>query len=788
MFGGGGFVGGVGIGSLMARGGMAGFGIAGVYGAARSIGPLAERAGRLADLPSALQGIAVNTGVASGELRGLAQRLEQLDFSAVQAQKSVAFIAQTRIPELIASVTKLGDAARNFSVISGSPITEVFEGLVGGIVKEEVEILETQGLLIKFSEGYAKYAAEVGKTVHQLTEEEKAISRLNQVLEKSTAVTGLYAQAQAGAGGALRDLSVQAGRAFDALAQLASPAIAGGASRVAQAFQDVAFQLKSIKTLGDLISSGNFWGSLARGGGIGGAMLNQMVQRDPRVLGTLRAPGIDYAGAVQRDVTGRLFPTPPPPEPQGRYNFSQLTLDQLALNRARAGALASSDLTRTGLPMGGGPFVSAGLPAGGGMGGVLGFGQRGAALPLGASDIESNLEGLRKWNEARERMIRDEQSLIERVNRQIFDDLRFQSQGLFRAMLQGGGQFWNVFKNLGLTVISDVMSRQVATLGMGLLGRGGGGGVGGVGRGRGAGLSSLLMGGGAGMVGRPGAPGGTSGFAGPVTGMAGAAGLGAVSGGGLGLGAALGSSALLGFGGAIAAAQLPGRGPLAGGLRGGLTGAGAGVGSLGLLASLAPGLVATGPLGALILGGAIGVGALIGGLKQGAMRRARTKVRSVYGIEVKDNGVLQQIVEAGKSFGGNLDAAIHSPAIRDIVQMYAMSTGQTPGGGFRGMSTMNAVRLRQQGGLLYQDVQFVNGQAAAAQSSLPLLGVGPRQSVQVISLDAAATEQAIGAAAQRAVAGSFELVQSAGDRAMRQSAGRRRMTGLLFEPFTAVES
>jgi hypothetical protein len=62
---------------------------------------------------------------------------------------------------------------------------------------------------------------------------------------------------------------------------------------------------------------------------------------------------------------------------------------------------------------------------------------------------------------------------------------------------------------------------------------------------------------------------------------------------------------------------------------------------------------------------------------KGAADKAKEKIKALYGVDIADKGVLQQIVDMAKSgFGGNLDMAIRSPQIRDLIQLYAMTTGQ----------------------------------------------------------------------------------------------------------------
>jgi hypothetical protein len=99
---------------------------------------------------------------------------------------------------------------------------------------------------------------------------------------------------------------------------------------------------------------------------------------------------------------------------------------------------------------------------------------------------------------------------------------------------------------------------------------------------------------------------------------------------------------------------------------------------------------------------------------KGAMEKAREKIKATYGVDVSDKGVLTQIVNLAKeAYGGNLDMAIRSKDIRDLIELYAMTTGQKPTG-FPG--TPRALDLVQSGGSLYQSPGYSNG------SSLPGLG------------------------------------------------------------------
>ena len=89
------------------------------------------------------------------------------------------------------------------------------------------------------------------------------------------------------------------------------------------------------------------------------------------------------------------------------------------------------------------------------------------------------------------------------------------------------------------------------------------------------------------------------------------------------------------------------------------------------------GFMVGGPIGAAI-GAAVGaIAGLVRMFRKSAEEKAKEKIKAAYGIDIRDKGVLKQIVQIAKeSFGGNIDVAIRSSQIRDLIELYAMSTGQ----------------------------------------------------------------------------------------------------------------
>jgi hypothetical protein len=187
------------------------------------------------------------------------------------------------------------------------------------------------------------------------------------------------------------------------------------------------------------------------------------------------------------------------------------------------------------------------------------------------------------------------------------------------------------------------------------------------------------------------------------------------------------------------------------------------------------------------LGTAIGAGigaaaGLIRKLFGSAEDKLRKKIRAVYGVEMRDKGILSHIVQTAKQgFGGNFDVAIRSPQVRDLIELYAMSTGQRMSGT---PATMRPVSLVQSGGSLYQAPRYSNGGVTPALGGLPMLGGGASTGSQpiVVKLDGPATTALLRGEAVQAIVENPRAVQGASTKATRSNAGRRELTSLQVSP------
>jgi hypothetical protein len=177
-----------------------------------------------------------------------------------------------------------------------------------------------------------------------------------------------------------------------------------------------------------------------------------------------------------------------------------------------------------------------------------------------------------------------------------------------------------------------------------------------------------------------------------------------------------------------------------------------------------------GPIGALIGGIAGAVAGIVRLFIKGAQEKAREKIKATYGVDISDKGLLKQIVDLAKqSFGGNLDMAIRSQPVRDLVELYAMSTGQKPNGL---AGSTRPLDLVQSGGLLSQPTGYFNGTA------LDRIGGGTPSAAPPIVIPLQIDSKAVGTV----IIQNGRLVTEGAITAIKSNAGRREMTSLQLSP------
>lgn len=410
-----------------------------------------------------------------------------------------------------------------------------------------------------------------------------------------------------------------------------------------------------------------------------------------------------------------------------------------------------------------------------------------------------SLQAIAALEEKKKLVIEQSNMEIARDTKSRFEDAARSIEGFFDRVFLSARSFADVWKQLWMQAINYVIRQfarvaaswwvthqsmaMASTGGVGGGGGGGGGGVGGV-------LGGILNSGGGGGGGF-----GTPPFV-PSSGS---------TGGGGGIGSFLNLKALKSFFGQ-GGSHLQ---DLAAGGKAGFSWSGLGHSNAallggGLLAMYGlkrgglSGLAMTTAGGAMIgfkyggvMGAAIGAAAGLGAglirlFIKGATEKARAKVRATYGIDISDKGVLQQIVDMAKQgFGGNLDMAIRSEAVRDLVELYAMTTGQSTKGLPAKMTPMTMV---QSGGSLSQQAGGGSSLFGTSVAGFDRIGsTGPivvNVTVPEITVSSPNAHELLTTGVLKIVQQNPKAVQGSVMTATRANAGRREMTSLQLSPGT----
>jgi hypothetical protein len=173
-------------------------------------------------------------------------------------------------------------------------------------------------------------------------------------------------------------------------------------------------------------------------------------------------------------------------------------------------------------------------------------------------------------------------------------------------------------------------------------------------------------------------------------------------------------------------------------------------------------------------------------LRKSPEQKAREVIKSAYGVEIWDKGILAQVAQTAQgAFGGNFALAVQSPQIRELIQLWSQMTGQKASGM---PPQAQPLTLIQSGGSLYQQPGFANGMP------MPLVGggviaAGTAQNAPlsvVIHLDGSATTDLLRGEAVQAIAENPRAAQSAVLSATRSSSGRREFLSLQLAPGTVT--
>ena len=128
-----------------------------------------------------------------------------------------------------------------------------------------------------------------------------------------------------------------------------------------------------------------------------------------------------------------------------------------------------------------------------------------------------------------------------------------------------------------------------------------------------------------------------------------------------------------------------------------------------------------GPLGAAIGAGAgalAGIGEKIAGVET-PENEAKRLIKQIYGLTIDNNTARQIAAMAKQSYGGAVSVAVRSSEVRQLLQLYAESTGQKSN---LFLNDPHGVNLVQAGGRLNQSAVYNNGTPYTYASNLPVMG------------------------------------------------------------------
>ena len=195
--------------SVLAAAGIASMGVA----LKKLLVDTALYAARSETLGVALDVVARNMGVSSQLISVQERELRRMGLTLHATRTILARFAATGLP--VERIRELVGLGRDLAVVMGGNTSEAVIRLTRAIVNQEVEILRTAGLNIKFETGHKRLAKQLGTTTDKLTDLQRATANFNIVVEQGRSFVGTYVNALDTTGKKLTSLP----RLFDDLSQ-----------------------------------------------------------------------------------------------------------------------------------------------------------------------------------------------------------------------------------------------------------------------------------------------------------------------------------------------------------------------------------------------------------------------------------------------------------------------------------------------------------------------------------------------------------------------------------------
>lgn len=182
-------------------------GIAAGFGVALSAGMFARfsaeavtMAANAEQIEGAFRNLTASVGLSADVLLGSLERVAGGVATNAQLMQTANLALQGGTVELVNQLPRLFEVARAAAVASGQDVLYVYDTLVRGIIRGSPLLIDNANIFVKIGDAQEQFAQSIGKTVEELSAQEKQLSLLNAVMgdaERIIQATGVSSDSAA---------------------------------------------------------------------------------------------------------------------------------------------------------------------------------------------------------------------------------------------------------------------------------------------------------------------------------------------------------------------------------------------------------------------------------------------------------------------------------------------------------------------------------------------------------------------------------------------------------------